>query len=184
MSKGKASKSKHGKRLSPEVQEKLRHDITAGIATGDLMKKYQISGMTVRRMKVLMEKEKKQKPMSVLDMKKALDLSKAQSLLVWTMEQMETAMRRIDEDREKYTPKTQADTAVHCGRLILEIHNTLLLSETPDIPGDYNADDVNLNELLMNMLTDKQKEELFEKYTGQSLATLATGKSGTKPEPK
>lgn len=186
MKKDKRSRKKYGKRLAPEVQGRLKLDIEAGMSTGELVKKYKITDMTILRYKKKVEMEKKVRPPSVMDLKKALDLSKAQSLLVFTMEQMETAMKRADEDRDKYNPVTQANIATQCGRLILEIHNTLLMAETPEIPGGYGENDIQLNEMLMDMLTDKQKEEIFEKFTGQSLKSLATKQppTGDKPNKK
>lgn len=179
MPKKKGSNKSKGKRLDDESKKQLLADINSGMETGALMKKYRISDVTVGKYRKLAERQKKERPPSVMDMAKILNLTKAQSLLVYTMEQMETAMKRIDEDREKHTPKTQADTAVHCGRLILEIHNTILLTETPDMPEGYTPDDVEVSELMMEMLTEKQKEELFAKFTGKSLAEITTGKPGS-----
>ena len=178
----KKSKKKHGKRLSDDDKKRLIADINAGMGTGDLAKKYKTTPKTVRLYIKKAEKQKKERPPSVMDMAKILNIQRAQSLLVYTMEQMETAMLRIDEDREKYTPKSQADTAVHCGRLILEIHNTLLLTEPPELPDGYTPDDVEVSELMMEMLTEKQKEELFAKFTGKSLKEITTGKSGSKDD--
>ncbi|RLC74802.1 MAG: hypothetical protein DRJ03_31310, partial [Chloroflexi bacterium] len=154
--------------------------------TKDLVKKYKVTDKTVQTYRKRVEDEKKLRAPGVLDIKRALDLAKADSLLVLAMENMATALKRIDEDHEKYSPMTQAKVAVDCARSTLEIRNALIFTEAPELPeGEYGGEDVELQEMVMDMLTEKQKEELFEKFTGKPLAEVApkrrnsSGETGT-----
>ncbi len=173
-------KRKNRKTLSKEKRANLEADINSGKSTPDLVKKYKVSEGNIRYYKKKILEKKKNKPTSVLDMKKALDLAKANSMLHYAMEQMEAGMKRIDKDHEKNSPKTQIQMAVEVAKITLEIHNTIYYMETPELePGGYGQDDVDLTEMVMSMMTDKQKEELFEKFTGQSLGAI----NAPKPKP-
>lgn len=167
------SKKKKSNRLDAEKKKRLIADINSGMRTTDLMRKYKTSDKTVQSYRKKILEERNKKPVSVLDMKKALDLAKANSMLHYSMEQMEVGMKRIDADHSKNSPSTQIKMAVEVAKITLEIHNTIYFMETPDIGVEgYNPDDVDLTEMVMEMMTDKQKEDLFEKFTGQSLGAI------------
>lgn len=178
----KASNKKHGNRLNDEQKKQLKADILSGVPKKALMKKYHISEKTARNYNKKIIEEKKRQPASILDMKKALDLAKANSMLHYSMEQMEIGMKRIDEDHEKHRPETQIKMAVEVAKITLEIHNTLYYMETPDMePEGYGQGDIDLQEEIMSMMTDKQKEALFEKFTGQKLAEIIPPEPANEP---
>lgn len=180
MQKKSDAKKKSRKVLSSEKKKQLEADINSGKSTPDLVKKYKVTEGNIRYYKRKILEKKNKRPVSVLDLKKALDLAKANSMLHYAMEQMEVGMKRIDEDHEKHRPETQIKMAIEVAKITLDIHNTLYYMETPEFEAGYNEDDVDLAEMVMDMMTDKQKEELFEKYTGKALSEI--GKPETKPD--
>jgi len=173
----KKPKNKKGKRLTDEQKALLIADINASMSTGDLMKKHKVSDHTIGKYRKKILAEKKRKPVSALDLKKALDIQRIDSGLMYTVEMMINAQQRIEkgvaENPDKYSPSTQAKVAQDSSRVLLEIRNALIFEAPPDLEQGYTDEDVNIGEIIMNTITQEQGDEMFEKVTGKTFREIS-----------
>lgn len=183
MSKKKGSTKKYGKRLDEKTQQMLMGDIRAGLAPKELIKKYKVSEKTIQRYQKKNIAEKKARPPSVLDVKRALEIAKIDTALMYSVEHMTLAQQRIEKEPENYKADKQAKVAQENAKVLLEIRNALVFTDLPPLDAEgYGPEEVDLHDKIMRMFTKEQQEELFESYTGKKIGDYAKPRDDTDSE--
>jgi hypothetical protein len=125
---------KKGKRLTEAQRSAMAHDIKLNILSDEeIGKSYGVSRQNVSAARKRMKSKEAARPLSVMEMKKALDVAKAESMLVYVMEIAEYHLARLNKPKDDvlYNPMTVLDTVGRISNSILQIRNALAFSTMP-----------------------------------------------------
>lgn len=148
------------KALTLEFQRKDKKPTNVALA-----KKYKVSEKTIRRAKVAWKKRLSEKKPSILEMKLALETSKADSALMWLMDSTLEDQKEMNRNSEKFSPDKRIASKIKTMEIILTIRNSLAFTEVPMTVDDYTDNDVAMMEWLMDNLPENKKEEMLARFT-------------------
>jgi len=151
---------KSGPRLTPEKRSAMIQEIRLGVlGNTEIAKKYGISEQAVGQMRKRMKETEPPKPLSVLEMKKILNLDKADSFLVFMLEKLEgfiTTTNEPTKERAMYL-----DSMSKALKASLDVRNSLAMAPIQEEQGITELDYQLVNEFMDSLPEDKQKTLLY-----------------------
>lgn len=151
--------------LSAAERKALALDLKRGKVTNvALAKKYEVSTKTIERFK---EKNKGKKPVSVLTMKRSLELSQMSSMMIFYLEVLERQTRILEGSPDDLNKVAKGVCEVVRENLVvtLNIHNSLAFTEIPEGTDDYSDMDISILEAILEMIPPEKRAELNAKIS-------------------
>ena len=163
-------------KLTDSQKKALTLDIQAGkMKVRELAVKYKVSEKTIKRARAAYKKRQEDRGPSILESKRALETAKADSMLMHLMERMIHNTARMEANEEKYSATKCLELNIKTAEIVLLVRNSLAFTEVPEVSDDYNENDVELFEWLLDNVPGEKKEELLARFTKSDDPGTKTG---------
>ena len=148
--------------LSAAEKKALALDIKAGtLKDKDIAKRHGITTRTVERYR---EKLKPKKPVSALSLKRVLELTQMQSMIIYYLEELEKQTQLIVETTDIKLPGKRCEMVRENLVVTLNIHNSLAsFVEQDTSPDDYEDSDVQWIERILEAIPEEHRDAVYDK---------------------
>jgi len=171
------NKSK-GKRLTEAIKKQLYADSALNESTHkELSKKYGLHTRTIENHQ--RKHNQRRKEPNVLELKKALEVGKADSMMVFLMEEMVDAVKEMKTGDDRVKPDKRLRVLRETSMAILNIRNALAFTEIPAGSEDYTEGDIEIVEYLLSIIPENKRTEVHARITKNGTKDSTAARQGT-----